>query len=122
LRFLIRDRDAKYSGSFDEVFRSEGAEVILTPTRSPKANSFAERSVRTVRHEVLDLTLVHGRRHLDRLLAAYERHYNSQGPHRGLDLKVPECSRPVAPVDEVPSIERRDVLGGLIHEYHVVAA
>lgn len=122
MRFLIRDRDAKYSGSFDEVFRSEGAEVILTPTRSPKANSFAERSVRTVRHEVLDLTLVHGRRHLDRLLAAYERHYNSQGPHRGLDLKVPECSRPVAPVDEVPSIERRDVLGGLIHEYHVVAA
>lgn len=121
-RFLIRDRDAKYTGSFDEVFRSEDVRVILTPIRSPKANAFAERSVRSVRHEVLDLTLVHGRRHLNRLLAAYERYYNSQRPHRGLDLRVPECSRPVAPVDEVPSIERRDVLGGLIHEYHAVAA
>jgi putative transposase len=122
LRFLIRDRDAKYARSFDEVFRSEGAEVILTPIGSPKANSFAERSVRTVRHEVLDLTLVFGRRHLDQLLAAYECHYNSQRPHRGLDLKVPECRHPVAPLDEAPSIERHDVLGGLIHEYHAVAA
>jgi transposase InsO family protein len=122
LRFLIRDRDAKYARSFDEVFRSEGAEVILTPIRSPKANSFAERSVRTVRHEVLDLTLVFGRRHLDQLLAAYECHYNSQRPHRGLDLKVPECRHPVAPLDEAPSIERHDVLGGLIHEYHAMAA
>ena len=122
MRFLIHDRDSKYPGSFDEVFRSEGAEVILTPIRSPKANSFAERSVRTVRHEVLDLTLVLGRRHLDRLLAAYECHYNSQRPHRGLDLKVPECLHPVAPVDEVPQIERHDVLGGLIHEYHAVPA
>ena len=76
--------------------------------------------MRTVRHEVLDLTLVLGRRHLDRLLAAYECHYNSQRPHRGLDLKVPECLHPVAPVDEVPRIERHDVLGGLIHEYHAV--
>ena len=122
LRFLIRDRDSKYSGSFDEVFASEGAEVILTPIRSPKANSFAERSVRTVRHEVLDLTLVLGRRHLHQLLAAYERHYNSQRPHRGLDLRVPECIHPVAPVNEVPQIERHNVLGGLIHEYHAVIA
>jgi putative transposase len=96
--------------------------VILTLIRSPKANSFAERSVRTVRHEVLDLTLVLGRRHLDQLLAAYECHYNSQRPHRGLNLKVPECRHPVAPLDEAPSIERHDVLGGLIHEYHAVAA
>ncbi len=122
LRFLIHDRDSKFPSSFDEVFRSEGAEVILTPIRSPKANSFAERSVRTVRHEVLDLTLVLGRRHLDRLLAAYECHYNSQRPHRGLGLRVPECLHPVAPVDEVPRIERHDVLGGLIHEYHAVPA
>ncbi len=92
LRFLIRDHDSKYTGSFDEVFRSEGAEVILTPIRSPKANSFAERSVRTVRHEVLDLTLVLGQRHLDRLLAAYECHYNSQRPHRGLDLNASTAS------------------------------
>ena len=64
MRFLIRDRDSKYTCSFDEVFRSEGARVILTPIRSPKANSFAERVVKTVRSEILDWTLIHGRRHL----------------------------------------------------------
>lgn len=67
VRFLIRDRDSKYTCSFDEVFRSEGARVILTPIRSPKANSFAERLVKTVRSEILDWTLIQGRRdHQDR--------------------------------------------------------
>jgi hypothetical protein len=73
--FLIRDRDSK-SRAFDEVFISEGARVNKTPVRAPKANAFAERSVRTVRHEVLDLTLVLGRGHLDRILRRYEEHYN----------------------------------------------
>jgi len=69
--FLIRDRDGKYSGSFDEAFRTEGAQVILTPIRSPKANAFAERCVKTLRSEVLDWTLILGRRHLDRVLRSY---------------------------------------------------
>jgi hypothetical protein len=68
VRFLIRDRDSKYTCSLDEVFRSEGAKVMLTPIRSPKANSFAERVVKTLRSEILDWTLIHGRRHLDRVL------------------------------------------------------
>jgi putative transposase len=81
--FLIRDRDVKYTGAFDEVFISEGARVIKTPVRAPRANAFAERFVRTARHEVLDLTLALGERHLDRILRRYEEHYNTGRPHRG---------------------------------------
>jgi len=120
VRFLVRDRDAKYSRSFDEVFASEGARVIKTPVRAPRANAFAERVVRTIRSEVLDWTVVLGRRHLDRILRRYERHYNEQRPDRGLDLAVP--NGPVALPGVPDRIERRQVLGGLIHEYHAVAA
>jgi putative transposase len=122
VRFLIRDRDSKYTCSFDEVFRSEGARVILTPILSPKANSFAERVVNTVRSEILDWTLIHGRRHLDRVLRTYASHYNAERPHRGIGLAVPENPSPVDPVDELPEIGRRDLIGGLIREYHLVAS
>jgi len=120
--FLIRDRDGKYSGSFDEAFRTEGAQVILTPIRSPKANAFAERCVKTLRSEVLDWTLILGRRHLDRVLRSYACHYNAQRPHRGLGLRTPDSRYDVDPVESVPKIERRDLVGSLIHEYHAVAA
>jgi putative transposase len=120
--FLIRDRDCKYTRAFDEVFISEDARVIKVPVRAPKANAFAERFVRTVRHEVLDLTLLLGRRHLDRILRRYAEHYNAQRPHRGLDLRTPAgtSERPISP--EVPGVRRIDILGGLIHEYEPVAA
>ncbi len=121
VRFLIRDRDSKFIRSFDEVFASEGARVIKTPVRSPKANAFAERVVRTIRWDLLDWTLVLGRRHLDRILRRYAEHYNAERPHRGLELAVPEGPTSLQP-DLFSKIERRDVLGGLIHEYHAVAA
>jgi hypothetical protein len=122
VRFLIRDRDSKFTASFDEVFGTEGAGVIKTPVRAPKANAFAERFVRTLRAEVFDLVLVTGRRHLLRLLRAYEAHYNSHRPHRGIGLAAPRRLQ-VAPI-RVPTdqIRRRRVLGGLINEYHGVAA
>jgi putative transposase len=82
-RFLIRDRDSKYTGSFDVVFAADGAQVVLTPFRSPRANAFAERWVRTVRRECPDWTLVLGRRHLERVLREYLAHYNANRPHRG---------------------------------------
>lgn len=80
VRFLIRDRDSKYTCSFDEVFHSEGARVILTPIRSPKANSFAERLVKTVRSEILDWTLIHGRRHPNWVLRTYAFIATRSGP------------------------------------------
>ena len=122
IRFLIHDRDTKFSGPFDDVFRSEGAEVILTPIQAPNANAFAERWVGTVRAECLDWTLVLGRRHLDSVLRAYARHYNAERPHRSLHLASPERET-IDPTPILPwGVRRRDVLGGLIHEYEAVAA
>jgi transposase InsO family protein len=119
---LIRDRDAKFTVSFDEVFASEGIEVIKTPVRSPRANAIAERWVRTVREECLDWTLVLGRHHLESVLRDYIRHYNEHRPHRGLRLEAPA---PVSAVTSAPpslsDVSRRDVLGGIIHEYHAAA-
>jgi putative transposase len=86
LRFLLRDRDAKFCRGFDELFRSEGARIILTPVQAPTANAFAERWVGTVRAERLDWLLIVGRDHLEQVLRAYVRHYNRHRPHRALGL------------------------------------
>ncbi len=87
IRFLIHDRDSKFTASFDEVFRSEGIAVIHTPVRAPQANSYAERFIRTVRTECLDWLLIGGRRHLERVLRTHIQHYNRERPHRGLAAK-----------------------------------
>jgi hypothetical protein len=121
MKFLIRDRDAKFTATFDEVFSSEAVQVIKAPVRSPRANAHAERFVRTVRTECLDWTLVLGRRHLEEVLREYVRHHNQQSPHRGLDLGVPAGR--AAPQEPVSlTVRRREVLGGLVHEYEPVAA
>jgi putative transposase len=114
-RFLIRDRDAKLTASFDAVFASFGVETIRTPVRSPRANAFAERFVRTVRNECLDHLLAVSRRHLESVLDDYVRHYNKARPHRGLQLSQP-IERPVT-APRGGAITRRDILGGIIHEY-----
>ncbi len=119
---LTSDRNAKFTGPFDEVFRSEGARVIRTPLRAPRANAYAERRVRTVRAECLDWLLIMNRRHLERVLRVYVEHYNRQRPHRGLDLRAPEPqSAPAARSGATLAVRRRDVLGGLIHEYEAAA-
>jgi putative transposase len=121
IKFLIRDRDAKFSADFDEVFSSEAVQVIKAPVRSPRANAHAVRFVRTVRTECLDWTLVLGRRHLEAVLREYVLHYSQQRPSRGLDLGVPAGrAAPEEPVSR--AVRRHDVLGGLIHEYYPVAA
>jgi putative transposase len=121
IKFLIRDRDTKFTATFDEVFRSEGIRVIKTPVRSPRANAFAERWVRTVRTECLDWILILGHRHLEGVLREYVSHYNQQRPHRGIDLDVPTGGVIPTP-PSVHQVDRHDVLGGLIHEYYPVAA
>jgi len=122
VRFLLRDRDAKFCGPFGAVLRAEGVRVIRTPIRAPRANAFAERFVRTVRQECLDHVLIYGRRHLERVLQAYVAHYDEERPHRGLNLAVPAGNRTpqVRGTTRAP-VERRDVLGGLIHEYRRAA-
>ncbi len=121
IRFLIHDRDRKFSGAFDEIFRSEGITVIETPIRAPQANAYAERFVRTVRTERLDWLLILGCRHLERVLRIYTAHYTSERPHRGRALRPPDPAGTVGP-SAVGKIGRRDQLGGLIHEYYRTAA
>jgi putative transposase len=91
VRFLIRDRDSKYSGSFDEVFRSEGIRIVKTPVRAPKANAIAERIVRTVRAECLDRLLIVGRRHLERVLRVFVEHYGWKSSCGRLAAPLREC-------------------------------
>jgi putative transposase len=121
--FLIRDRDSKFTRDFDAIFASEGIEIIKTPIRAPKANEIAERFVRTARAECLDWLLLVNRRHLERVLRAFVDHYNSHRPHRSLDLAAPDPDAPKLHVVRSPAagIERRDRLGGLIHEYSPAA-
>jgi putative transposase len=116
-RFLIHDRDSKFCGLFDEVFAAGGAEVIRTPFRSPRANAFAERWVLTVRTECLDWILIRNRRHLERVLRDYVEHYGRARPHRGLDLKKPESRGDPPERRGGVLLKRRNILGGLIHEY-----
>jgi putative transposase len=122
IRFFIRDRDTKFSRSFDQVIRSEGARVIVTPIQAPNANAHAERVIETIRGECLDWTLILGRRHLDRTLRTYVEHYNRGRPHRALGLAPPRAEARGPMAVSPRDVRRRDLLGGLIHEYHGAAA
>jgi putative transposase len=115
-RFLIHDRDTTFSRAFDEVFRTEGIKVICTPIQAPNANAYAERWVRTVRADCLDRILILGQRHLEQVLRVYRRHYNEHRPHRALHLLPPDGRDPT-PLTAPGGLRRRDLLGGLIHEY-----
>jgi putative transposase len=124
VRFLIRDRDSKFTRDFDTVFRSEGIEIIRTPIRSPKANAIAERFVKTVRTECLDWLLILNRCHLARVLRIFVQHYNGHRPHRTLNLTPPDPAQPtlrLASSAQRAGITRQDRLGGLIHEYRLAA-
>ena len=83
-RFLVRDRDTKFTAAFDAVFAAEGVKVLRTPVRAPRANAYAERWVGTVRRELLDRMLIVGCRQLPSVLAEYADHYNGHRPHRAL--------------------------------------
>jgi transposase InsO family protein len=120
-RFVVRDRDTKFTAAFDAVFAAVGIEVLRTPVRAPRANAYAERWVGTVRRECLDRMLVVGRRHLVSVLGEYADHYNGHRPHRALGQAPP--LGPGEPMVFVLAgrVVRWDRLGGLIHEYAQVA-
>jgi hypothetical protein len=124
VKFLIRDRDTKFTASFDEVFRADGIRILKTPVRAPRANSVAERFVGSAGRECLDRLLIFGRRHLEKVLVEYLLHYNGHRPHRGLwqlspfTIGVPpELIGEPDPID----LRRTEILGGVIHEYRLVA-
>jgi len=119
-RFLIRDRDSKFTAAFDEVFAGNGTRVIKAPVRSPRANSFAERFVGTLRRECLDQVLILGERHLGKVLAEYARHYNGHRPHQSLQQRPP-LHEPGHAINTTVRIGRRQVLGSLISEYRRAA-
>ena len=125
-KLLIHDRDTKFSRAFDAIFGGEGMRVIRTPLQAPNANAHIERWVGSVRRECLDRLLIIGRRQLERVLRVYVRHYNEQRPHRALDLQAPDPRKMSAtrgqPSASATVIRRRELLGGLIHEYEAAAA
>ncbi len=119
MRFLIHDRDAKFPRSFDSVLASEGIEILRTPYRTPVANAFAERWVRSVREEVLDKLLIMNQAHLQRVLTEYVAYFNQARPHQGIEQR---CPIPIERGKRSGAVKRRDVLGGIIHNYYRDAA
>ena len=115
-KFLIRDRDSKFTTAFDDVFADDGVRILRTPVRSPRANSYAERYVGTLRRECLDHLLIHGERHLRTVLAEFEGHCNHHRPRRGRSLRPP-VHDPGEASDMAAPINRRTTVSGLINEY-----
>jgi putative transposase len=122
VRFLIRDRDTKYTAQFDAVFHSEGVTIVKTPVRAPVANAYAERWIGTARRECLDRILILGAGHLACVLGEYVEHYNTHRPHRALHQHPPEqpVTATTGTVDR-QRVQRHARLGGLINEYHAAA-
>jgi putative transposase len=119
-RFMIRDRAGQFTEAFDAVLAAAGIEVVKIPPRSPRANAYAERWVRTTRSEVTDRMLITGPRHLHAVLDEYVAHYNQHRPHRALNLRPPDNDdiTTAAVTDLITARkQRRKILGGLISVY-----
>jgi putative transposase len=124
IKFLIRDRAGQFTGSFDAVFQAEGIRILASPPQAPRANAICERMIGTLRRELFDRLLIVNERHLRRVLTEYLQHYNTARPHRALGQHAPAQADtgPPEPVNLAEHrIRRKQVLGGLTHEYQVAA-
>ena len=117
-RFLIRD--AKFTAAFDEIFASEGLKVVKTPPRTPRANCYAERWIRTARAECTDRMLIYDERHLRSVLGEYADHYNRRWPHQSRQQRPPDQETQTTTPLNLP-VRRRKILGGVICEYYQAA-
>ncbi len=121
--FLIRDRDAKFTTAFDQIFASEGLRTVKIPPQTPRANCYAERWVRTARAECTDRMLIYDERHLRSVLGQYADHYNRHRPHQSRQQRPPDQDNQdnqASALLDLP-VQRRKVLGGVINEYYQVA-
>ncbi len=113
IKFLIHDRDAQFTASFNTVFAAAGSERIRTPYRAPPAKACAERWVRSARSEGRERILILNEAHLRHGLKPDIEHYNRARPHQGIQQRGP------IPIDKIRrdgEVKRRDMLGGIIHE------
>ncbi|MFF3933038.1 integrase core domain-containing protein [Streptomyces hirsutus] len=119
-RYLLCDRDSRYTQAFDAVFTADGIDILKTTPQAPRMNAHAERFIRTARAECTDRLLICNEQHLRHVLAEYAERYDSSRPHRALDLRAPADGVDVIAFP-AQRIQRHDVLGGLIHEYRNAA-